>query len=76
MKKEKAERFLIELSEYRKEDKCRECECLQGALVQLRLDFPELMKEAEKFTTTRFHKCLGCTPCPPSEVWAEYLKEG
>jgi hypothetical protein len=75
MKKEQVKALLNELSEYWNIEKCRECECLQGMLVQLKLDRPELKEDVDKLTTDQFHKCLGCDPCPPAEVWVEYLKE-
>jgi hypothetical protein len=70
MKKEKAKESLEELSVYLKVEKCRECECLQGAFVQLKLDWPDLKEEVDRLTTVKFHKCLGCDPCPPA--WRLY----
>lgn len=75
MKKERSEEYLKEFSRHLEEEKCVECECLQGAFIQIKLDCPELAKEVEKVATRNFHKCLGCDPCPPAEVWERYLKE-
>lgn len=75
MKKEKTEEYLKEFSRYLEVEKCIECECLQGALVQLKLDWPELAEEVDRLISKEFHSCLGCEPCPPAELWTEYLKE-
>jgi hypothetical protein len=77
MKKQIAEELLIDLTEYWAIEKCRGCECLQGVLTQLGLDFPDLNEQIGKLTTNKLHKCLGCEPCPPAEAWVKYsLMEG
>jgi hypothetical protein len=68
MKKEQVKVLLNELSEYWSIEKCRECECLQGMLVQLKLDLPELKEDVDKLTTDQIHN-------PPAKVWVEYLNE-
>lgn len=71
----KAREYLDAISNEWKIGKCRNCECFQGALLQLEMDFPELKDEIEKLLTKQFHKCLGCEPCPPAALWIEYIKE-
>ncbi len=75
MKKQKARALLIDLTEYWTVEKCRGCECLQGALTQLGSDFPEMGEDVGRLSTSRTHECLGCEPCPPANAWAEYLKD-
>jgi len=56
---------------------CWTCDCLQGFIVQLLIDLEkddvskleELIKEKSSL-----HSCLGCDPCPPGELFTEYLK--
>ncbi len=57
---------------------CWTCDCLQGFITQLLLDLEkddvselkELIKEK-----SLLHSCLGCDPCPPGELFTEYLKK-
>lgn len=60
-------------------EECWDCECFQGLIAQLEMDFDEataspqlksLIIEAEKL-----HYCLGCDPCPPAELYSHYLIE-
>jgi len=56
---------------------CWTCECLQGFVTQLMIDLKgEDIHELEKFIidTSPLHSCLGCDPCPPGELFTEYLK--
>lgn len=59
------------------DDRCRTCDCLQGALTQIELDDETDTKELvspHKVTREQMHPCLGCNPCPPAEAWAEYIR--
>lgn len=74
--KDRTEDFLIELSRHLKVDKCRACECLLGALVQVKADRPKLAEEVDRLTAEGdVHACLGCDPCLPARAWEKYLKE-
>lgn len=75
MKIERVKDYLDSLAEDWGVEKCRQCECLQGVLVQIKLDWPELEDEVDRFVSKEVHSCLGCEPCQPAEVWTEYLKE-
>jgi hypothetical protein len=55
---------------------CWSCECLRGFLAQMELDAaqdaqPLLAKH--RVPAQNIHACLGCEPCPPAEIFAEYL---
>ncbi len=66
------------LKPWLEEERCRTCECLQGALVQIELDGGEEAKalvEPRQVAFGQMHRCLGCEPCPPAKVWAEYCRE-
>jgi len=68
-------RYLDLILEYWDGERCRRCECLQGILVQLKLDWPELKGEVDRYISHSVHNCLGCEPCLPANLWISYLKE-
>ncbi|MDY7010821.1 MAG: hypothetical protein SVV80_08730 [Planctomycetota bacterium] len=56
---------------------CLTYDCLQGLLTQLEIDAQEDVSdiiEPLKVPPDRMHGCLGCEPCPPGEVYADYLR--
>ncbi len=56
---------------------CNTCECFLGYLAQLRIDSDIADKDLfDPFKVERkdMHKCLGCDPCPPGDLYAEYMK--
>ena len=67
-----------------REEKCAACECLQGALVELRCDLEELpASSSQSDLLTRIgtamnvrepHACLGCQPCNPGDLLACYYR--
>jgi len=67
------------------EGKCCACECLQGALMELRLSLEELptSPEQERLLTAigkamrvgAPHACLGCQPCNPGDTLANFYRE-
>lgn len=75
MKEERAKKYIKELSACLDIKKCRECECLNGALTQLKIDLPGLSKELDRIISRKVHGCIGCAPCAPADVWERYLKE-
>ena len=66
------------------EEKCSACECLQGALVELRLSLEELpasperaqllMGIGEAMQVATPHACLGCEPCNPGNILATFYR--
>jgi hypothetical protein len=53
-------------------EECRDCECLQGVLVQIEIVSDEDASELTgplKVPPARMHSCLGCDPCPPAEIF-------
>lgn len=77
--KEYLERLLEDLKGSVTRQECWSCECLQGLLVQLEIDFKDVLPcaglEELKVGLEETHKCLGCEPCGPGEVYTEYLLE-
>ena len=55
---------------------CRTCECFQGFISQLEVDTSEDINDlVESFIVSdnKLHKCLGCSPCPPADLYTGYL---
>ena len=66
------------------EENCPGCECLQGALTELRLSLEELPGSAgrdallARIAAAREHSphgCLGCQPCPPGDMLVAFYRE-
>ena len=60
-------------------EQCWTCDCLQGFLTQLELDAGEDVGDLTaplKVPAEAMHGCLGCDPCPPGQVYADYLRSG
>jgi len=56
-------------------DLCATCECFHAYLAQLRIDSESADKDLFvpfKIVRTDMHKCLGCDPCPPGDLYAAY----
>jgi hypothetical protein len=57
-------------------DLCNTCECFLGYLAQLRIDSDPADKDLFvpfKVDRKDMHKCIGCDPCPPGDLYAEYM---
>jgi len=62
---------------FRHED-CESCECYLGYIVQLQIDSdPEASDFLESYKSARgeIHSCLGCDPCSPGILYADYLRK-
>jgi hypothetical protein len=58
------------------DERCRTCDCLQGALTQVELEGNDQLREKaarHMVSKDEMHPCLGCKPCPPAELWIRYL---
>lgn len=63
---------------------CRACECLHGLLAELRLALEELPETAEQAALldavrgvkrpAELQGCLGCQPCGPGTLLAEFYR--
>lgn len=57
---------------------CNTCECFLGYLAQLRIDSDSADKDLFipfKVDRKDMHKCLGCEPCPPGNLYAAFMKK-
>ena len=62
---------------FRHED-CATCECFLGYVTQLKIDSdPEAQQFLKEYMPDRdqFHSCLGCDPCAPGTLYANYLRK-
>ena len=76
--RDKTQIYLREAGESFPHDLCNTCECFLGYLAQLRIDSDPADKDLFvpfKVNRMDMHKCLGCEPCPPGELYAGYMKE-
>jgi hypothetical protein len=58
-------------------DECATCDCLLGFVTQLQIDAVEDVTDLVtpwQVPREDMHHCLGCDPCPPAELYAEYLR--
>ena len=56
---------------------CLRCDCFHGFLAQLEIDASEDVSDLTgRFRVPReeMHGCLGCDPCPPGSLFADYLQ--
>ena len=75
---------LSALQPFAQQEKCASCECLQGALVELRMALEELPEGTERerllsavtqaMQIQSPHGCLGCEPCTPGDVLADFYR--
>ena len=57
---------------------CNSCECFLGYIAQLRIDSDSADKDLftpYKVSRNEMHHCLGCDPCPPGDLYAEYMQK-
>jgi hypothetical protein len=55
---------------------CWTCECFQGLISQLEMDSSEDISnliETVIVPDENLHKCLGCKPCHPADLYTECL---
>jgi hypothetical protein len=74
--KEEADGLLTQLKEAVPRQDCWSCECLRGFVAQLELDATEQARALlarHEANPSQVHGCLGCEPCAPAEIFAEYL---
>lgn len=67
------------------DEKCSGCECLQGALVELKLALEELREGPERARLLSGigkamqlgapHACPGCQPCNPGNILADFYRQ-
>jgi len=77
LSRNQVQEILKELENSAVRPECLTCDCFQGLLTQLELDCPEDISDLTgrlKTSAEKMHGCLGCDPCPPGTIFAQYLK--
>lgn len=57
---------------------CLTCECFLGFVTRLRADSNETSRDLiRKYQAEQnsVHSCLGCDPCPPGDLYADYVRK-
>ena len=75
--REQVARTLDRLTKSVVKDACWTCDCFQGLVTQLELDAAEDVSALTgplKAAHEDMHACLGCDPCPPGAVYADYQR--
>lgn len=57
---------------------CYTCECFLGYLAQLRMDSDPPDRDLLlpfQVEHNDMHRCIGCDPCPPGDLYARYMKK-
>jgi hypothetical protein len=58
-------------------DDCLNCECFLGYLAQLGIDADQEVHshfDEMGIDYQHAHSCMGCDPCPPADLFADYLR--
>jgi hypothetical protein len=73
------------LQPFVRQEKCAGCECLHGALVELRMALEETLTGSDQATLLSLvrgamgrgepHACLGCEPCTPGDLLTAFYRE-
>jgi hypothetical protein len=56
---------------------CLTCECFLGYVARLRVDSDAASLDLTgeyRVERKSMHSCLGCDPCPPGDLYAEYVR--
>jgi hypothetical protein len=72
------ESLLSEAKEAFPHDECPTCECFLGYVARLRADADadgKVLAAACQIEKARIHSCLGCDPCPPGDLFANYTRK-
>ena len=75
--REEVQTFLAEAADSFPHDACLTCECFLGYATQLRVDADAAGRELAagyRVDPGSVHGCLGCDPCPPGDMYAEYMR--
>jgi len=59
-------------------DECLTCECFLGFVTRLRMDSGKSgydLISKYQIEKNHMHSCLGCDPCPPGNMYADYVRK-
>ena len=76
--REEVQNFLAAAADSFPHGACLTCECFLGYVARLQADSDatclELIGEYQ-VERKNMHSCLGCDPCPPGDLYAEYVRK-
>jgi hypothetical protein len=70
--------FLEEAADSFPHGACLTCECFLGYVIRLRVDSDKTSQDligGYQVERKSMHSCLGCDPCPPGDLYAEYIRK-
>jgi len=76
LSREDVKQLLAEAAESFPHDTCLTCECFLGYVIRLQVDSDQSSRDlidAYQVERKNMHSCLGCNPCPPGDLYAEYI---
>ena len=76
--REEVQTFLAEAADSFPHGACLTCECFLGYVVRLRVDSDKTSQDLigeYKVERNSIRSCLGCDPCPPGDLYAEYVRK-
>jgi hypothetical protein len=76
--REEVQQFLAVAAGTFPHDECLTCECFLGYVMRLRVDSDENSRDMigeYQVERNNIHSCLGCDPCPPGDLYAEYVRK-
>lgn len=76
--RQEVQTFLAEAADSFPHDACLTCECFLGYVTRLQVDSDGTSHDLiGKYQVERksLHSCLGCDPCPPGDMYAEYVRK-
>jgi len=76
--RQEVQAFLSEAADSFPHDACLTCECFLGYVTRLHVDSDKTSQDLigqYRVERKRMHSCLGCDPCPPGDLYAEYVRK-
>ena len=76
--REEVQTFLAEVADSFPHDACLTCECFLGYVIRLRVNSDETSRDligGYAVERKSMHSCLGCDPCPPGDLYADYIRK-
>ena len=76
--RQEVQTFMEEAADSFPHDACLTCECFLGYVTRLRVDSDESSRDLideHQVERKNMHSCLGCDPCPPGDLYAEYVRK-
>jgi len=76
--RQEVQAFLSEAADSFPHGACLTCECFLGYVICLHVDSDKTSQDLigqYRVERQSMHSCLGCDPCPPGDLYAEYVRK-